>query len=320
MRNMVRSMIHRCAAWGVFALLGGGLVFSLAGSASAEETGDKAADGKLLQAAYAHDAETYQFFADAGHTRKLSREPKPVLHWASPDDWSGDIFVWSDNGRPAIVGCTLSGPRNGGGRMFFHEFHALGTEPLPSQDLPDGKTWAPTTAGLTFMPIDRAPVPGANEKERLTQMRTLAREFAAHTRFGDSDWELRLLTQPMARYQRTKESSSDWLDGAVFTYVLTTGTDAEVLLVLEARKVGDTYRWHSAPARITNRPAWMIHRGKEFWRVDTHTEEAGAITRPYTTFYAGDRTDDDVKAIAAGARTSEPDRKPDAAPLPAPVP
>ena len=36
MRSMVRSMIRRCAAWGVFALLGGGLGFSLAGSASAD--------------------------------------------------------------------------------------------------------------------------------------------------------------------------------------------------------------------------------------------------------------------------------------------
>jgi len=325
MFETLRSAVRRAAIFGCVAVAPWSVaLFSAAQPSSARgaENEDKATEAKLLQAAYGHDAETYAFFADAERQAKLVREPKPVLHWASPDDWSGDIFVWTDRGRPEIVGCMLSGPRTGGGRMFFHEFHALGTRPLPSQNLPDGKTWAPTTAGLTFAPIEGAPAPGGNEKERMTQMRMLAREFSAHLRFGESDWELRLLPQPMSRYQRPAEGASpDWLDGGLFTYVLTTGTDAEVLLVLEARKQGNDYRWHYAPARITNRAAWMRHGDKEIWRVDSHAEEEGAITRPYTTFYAGDRTTEDLKSIAAPV--AEPlktpaggDKKPAAVPEP----
>ncbi|MDX1965555.1 MAG: hypothetical protein SFV23_00165 [Planctomycetaceae bacterium] len=242
-----------------------------------------------LRAAYLNDARTYQFVG--GDARPLVMEPQSVLHWASPDDWSGDIFVWTQSGRPEIIGSMLAGPASGEMRPFYHEFHALSINRLTRQTLPNGVVWDAPAPGIILKPVPGAPDVAAGEAARLRQMRSLIRDFSAHMMFNDSRWELRLLTQPIFRYRRPEGAATpaDWIDGAVFVYVLTTGTDAEVALVLEARPVETDIQWQYAPVRITNRPAWMNHKGSEIWRVDRHDELAGTITRPYTTFYAGDK-------------------------------
>ena len=284
----------------------------------------RAAQTRVLQAIYREGADRYEFFADAERETKLTREVQPVLHWASPNDWSGDIFVWQRLGRPEVVGCILSGPANAGGRMFFHEFHALTLKPLPPQQLPDGKVWAPESTGVEFRPIPDAPLPADAKPARLVQMRNLAKQFDVRTHFDNAEWELRLLPQPMFRYQPPPQNASpDWLDGALFTYVLTTGTDAEVLILIEARKTeGGAWQWQYAPARITNRPAWIRLGEEEVWRVEGHSEEAGTITRPYTTFYAGTRSMNELKPGAGPAReaikASAADGEEKPAPLPAP--
>ncbi len=242
-----------------------------------------------LRAAYLADAQSYQFVdRDA---RPLVMSPQPVLHWASPDDWSGDIFVWSHAGRPEILGSMIAGPAAGEKRPFYHEFHALSTGPLPRQVFPSGVVWEAPQPGIELQPVPEAPDVANTDAARLRQMRTLIRDFSAHTFFSESRWELRLLTQPIYRYRRPDGATSptEWIDGAVFVYVLTTGTDAEVALVLEARTTENGSQWQYAPVRITNRPAWMKFQDAEIWRVDRHDEVAGTITRPYTTFYAGDK-------------------------------
>ncbi len=76
------------------------------------------------------------------------------------------------------------------------------------------------------------------------------------------NWELRLLTQPLYRY---KSTDPDVLDGALFAFVTSAGTDPEALLVLEARKTGATNApvWHYAVARFTDLNLWVRHKGKE---------------------------------------------------------
>ena len=65
-------------------------------------------------------------------------------------------------------------------------------------------------------------------------MRDLAREFSGTTQdLEEHRWELRLLPQPLYRYEST---DPDVLDGAVFAFVTSAGTDPEAILVLEARK------------------------------------------------------------------------------------
>ncbi len=108
----------------------------------------------------------------------------------------------------------------------------------------------------------------------------------------------------MFRYQRPAENPSppEWLDGAVFTYVLTTGTDAEVLIIIEARKGPDgNWQWQYAPARITNRPPGSAWERLRVWP-STATRNRGPITIPYTTFYAGQKTAAELKLRARPVR------------------
>src|SRR4051794_31325828 len=67
-------------------------------------------DVRLLREQYLLAAKKYEFFLDADHKTPLALDPKPIFHWASDNDWSGDLFVWTAKGRPQVIGCVLSSP------------------------------------------------------------------------------------------------------------------------------------------------------------------------------------------------------------------
>ena len=99
-------------------------------------------------------------------------------------------------------------------------------------------------------------------------MGDLARKFTAQVDMAGAGArsETRLLPQPIYRYEINDEKSPI-VDGAVFAFVYTAGTDPEVLLVLEARRADQGARWEYAAARFTNREAWLKYQDKDVWRV-----------------------------------------------------
>lgn len=233
-----------------------------------------------LRDAYAEDAAKYVFRRADGQELKLV--DKPIMRWSTDNDWSGDVFAWTYHGRPEVVGCILSGPRDAN-RFVYHEFHSLATQPLASTDLATRRRWQPKE-GLALKPISGAPPPADEAKSRITQMRRLARRFTAKME-ADGEWELRLLTQPLLRYEAHE---SDVVDGALFGYVWTTGTDLEVILLLECRKTSTGLAWFYAPLRFSTRSVWLDLDGTEVWRVEGHREPSAASTDLiYTTAYAG---------------------------------
>ena len=79
-------------------------------------------------------------------------------------------------------------------------------------------------------------------------MRAIARRFSVIDNWGikdPTDWQLRLLTTPLYRYE---SNDDDVVDGALFGYVL---TSPEALLLLEARKTDKGLTWHYAVSRFT---------------------------------------------------------------------
>ena len=116
-------------------------------------------------------------------------------------------------------------------------------------------------------------------------MRDLARRFTSQVDRENSKWEMRLLTQPIYRYEISDENSPV-VDGAIFAFVWTAGTDPEVLIAIEARKTDNGMRWYYAPARFTNREAWLQYHGKEVWRADPATVGIfdGVTTTRYGAF------------------------------------
>jgi hypothetical protein len=203
------------------------------------------------------------------------------LRWATDDDWSCDVFVWTHKGRPEVIGCILSGPGNDAQRLLFHEFHLLAEKPIAPTQLLTPHTWEPKD-GVALRPVKDAPPPAKTAAARLTQMRQLSREFTAHME-ANGEWALRLLPQPLLRFG---DDNGDVIDGSLFAWVWPKGTDPELILLLECRKTDTGPAWHFTPIRFSNRPLWLKRGGEEVWRVDTHREPKGPTDLVYTTDFA----------------------------------
>ncbi|HEX5104610.1 MAG TPA: hypothetical protein VFV87_12405 [Pirellulaceae bacterium] len=243
-----------------------------------------------LHRQYRDDAAKYLFHADAERKQPLMLVEKPVLKWANDDDWSGDVFVWTHAGRPAVIGCMLSGPSGEANRNAYHEFHLLAEQPIAPAGLLTRRNWEPE-GGLARTPLPDAPPPANSAAGRLVQMRQISRDFTAHMQ-ADGMWELRLLPQPLFRFESDKifaaaADKTDAIDGALFAWVWTKGTDPEVLLLVECRRTEGGPAWQYAPVRFSNRTVWLTRGDKEVWRVESHREPAGQSTSLiYTTAYA----------------------------------
>ncbi|VTR96177.1 unnamed protein product [Gemmata massiliana] len=233
-----------------------------------------------LREQYQLAAKKYEFFLDKDKKKPLTLEPKPVFSWANDDDWSGDVFVWTAGGKPRVIGCTLSGPGKED-RPAFHEFHTLSPDPLGPVAMTAKYTWTPP--GIGFHKQDGAPA--ATPAGRLPQMRGIARDLSAWME-ADGKWELRLLPQPLMRYQ---PAEGDVIDGALFCWVWTKGTDPEVIVAVECHRTADKkLEWRIAPVRFSNRELWLKNGDRELWRVPVHRDEQGDTwSNVYTTRYAG---------------------------------
>ena len=175
----------------------------------------------------------------------------------------GDVFVWTYRGRPDVVGSIFSHPTDDGKmRVVCHELHSLSPVVLVV-DREAAEQWVPQAPGVDLKPVEGAAAPAAGSGQRQAQMRGLAREFTGRSKSDQGqEWELRLLPQPLYRYEST---DPDVLDGALYTMVSSAGTDPEIILVLEARKGGSGHQWVFGAARFSDMNLWLQHKGREVW-------------------------------------------------------
>ncbi len=246
------------------------LLFVVSGQAPASETpakeqAAKARRERLLEL-YRHDAAEYVIYRDASHKERVVLQPEPVYLWLNPvrsNGQDGAVFVWTCRGRAEVVGTIFSFPSTGP-RSVHHELHSLATTVL-DVNLPGAheNTWKPEAPGIDLLPMAGAPAPARSATQRLVQLRALTRDFSAETEeLEGRRWDQRLLPQPLYRYE---SSDPDVLDGAVFAFVSSAGTDPEVLLVLEADRPasGGDFAWQYALARFTDMKLSVRHKGKE---------------------------------------------------------
>ncbi len=216
-------------------------------------------------------AEEFRVFAKKGATtytiqlegsdRPLELRPEPILKWTNPVIGSiyGDVFIWTQDGRPEAVASIYK---------FYsplthraNEFHSLSLGKLTGRR--DGTAvWTPSKPGLELKPIAGAPAPDESATVRLRQMKLIAQEFTGHqtTRQG-VDREMRLLNQPIYRYEKTK---GDLVDGGLFVFVV--GTDPETFLLIEARRTKNgALEWQFGATRMTNKDLKTKHRDRDVW-------------------------------------------------------
>ncbi len=200
-------------------------------------------------------AATYEISVNDDTVLHLQKEP--VLGWSNPvrNSKYGYVFVWTDNGRPAVIASIHLSTRVG----WRNEFQSLTRKPIEAVQ-ESRIVWSTKQPGIDWAPLDTDDAPADSRARRLTQMRNLARLFSAKIGKKNSE-ELRLMTQPLYRYSSPDDQI---LDGALFAFVQ--GTDIEALLLIEATGQPES-PWRYGFSRMTGWPVEARYRGKVVWTV-----------------------------------------------------
>jgi hypothetical protein len=282
-RSIQQRTLRDFALLATFGLVGAGMV----GLVGAQQSAVPARGAETLQATETAEAAKrleeikqtaakYTIVLETDPPARLTFLPEPVLRWTNPIQGAtdGGVFLWTRSKRPEVV-ATVYRKRPDGIATERHEFQSLAGAPLKATF--DGRTiWAPREAGITLMPIPGAPPPAATSAARLRQIRALARDFEVEMNAGKGPSSLRLLTQPLSRYEPDR---SDLLDGALFAFVLTTDPDA--LLLIEARPAGGSHYWHYGFGRMSSKGLMAKYRGQTVWEAPFFVISPKEPSMPY---------------------------------------
>ena len=250
------------------------LTLTQAGSAVPDAEMEKVQAERWLKL-YSEIASQYQITKLDEPEKKLTLETAPVLKYTNPvrrAQQNGALYVWTDAGRPAVIGSIWSKAlRDPSRRRIAHEFHSLSNHSLVAEHAV-GVRWRPKANRVVSAEFASANAPSDVQAVRRRQMRTLARECSAWlmTTPGTEGEELRLLSQPVWEYESRKQGV---LDGALFAYTL--ATDPELILQLEAvAREGEGRVWEFTAVRLTSLPLELRRTDKVIWDVQAATPGA----------------------------------------------
>ncbi len=217
-----------------------------------------------LQALHLEEAAQWRMQLEGAGQVRAELLRKPVYIWTNPTRAGGQhgaVFVWLHQGRPTVVGSVFSHPE-AGRRVICHEFHSLATSRLVPERQSAAESWEPKAA-VKLELLEGAPEPESSAPRRLIQVRALSRKFTAHSiDYMKERWELRLLPQPLYRYEAP---TGEVIDGALLAFVTSAGTDPEVILALEARRTGTATAWYYRAIRFSDSDLFVQYQGKEIW-------------------------------------------------------
>ncbi|HJT31208.1 MAG TPA: hypothetical protein VJ783_04100 [Pirellulales bacterium] len=178
-------------------------------------------------------------------------------------DLDGTVWAWGE-GRPAAIMELY--PKADPPDRWVYVFTSTSPEPLDANIVAGAQrwNWSPGSPGFHAQPFPDAPPPADRPALRLRQMKELARRLTAHE-FWDPDnsrFELRLLAQPVHRYQ---DPEAGITDAAIF--LLAHGTNPEVVAIIEAAPdKNSSPRWQCAFMRLGHAEMHVEIDGRELWR------------------------------------------------------
>ena len=187
---------------------------------------------------------------------------------------NGAIWAWGDAGRPtAMAKCWMN--RNGTQTVAF----SLTSNERVIAGGPQNKAWRPEKLQVEPTELPGAPAPDDKDTIRLRQLKEQARRFTAHEFWNpeNSRFELRLLVQPVHRYQDKKRKI---IDGAVF--LLAYDNNPQILLLIEMlRPAEGAARWQYLLAQVSSADLHVSLDGKEVWQRDRTPGIIGRSTDYY---------------------------------------
>ncbi|OYP36512.1 hypothetical protein [Rhodopirellula sp. MGV] len=264
-------------------------------------------DYETLKKFYRHQARQINFHLDPEGKQKLQLEA-PVMTWTGLDYQgfrdtnapnSGDVYVWTYQGRAIVAGGVLSLPLNYGHEVY-QEFQALvETPPQPIVSRCDwGVMWAPPGIQPRPLPGAMPPAEGSDAsalRQRDLQMRGLAKQFTAETRSATTGEIHPLKLQPKAVFRlnqdELRESDSHVVDGCLFIFTNQLGTDPELTLLLECHRTDKGLQWMYAPGSLAFQELWLKHKDKEVWHLPNFLQAPGERNFVSTRLYGGIKID-----------------------------
>ncbi|MCC9599555.1 hypothetical protein LOC67_03205 [Stieleria sp. JC731] len=240
---------------------------------TAQDPKSDSGDGKdvTLKDRFEQLAERISISTAGPPAERIEKIDQPVLSWSNPErnTTAGALHLWTREGRPQAAMCLYPSLE-----IVHLEFQSLSDHPLLAQD-GYKLIWQPNEAGITWKDLPNAEPPMKTPFQRLRQMRSLVRRFEAKlVPPRKTAVPLRMLERPIYRYPK---SSSELIDGAVFSFVQ--GTDPEVLLLLEAYQSEDGEKYRYALARMSIVPTQVTFDETRIWETDW------AVQRSYTPYW-----------------------------------
>ena len=216
---------------------------------------------KRYQAHAKETAAKYDLKTTGEQPRQLKLREESLLRWTNPltaNKAHGELFLWTDGGRPAAVLSMYEYTTPMGVVHEHHEWCSLALTPLRASG---PKEWSPAVAGIEFKPLPGAPTPADTPSGRLRQMRDLGAGFTAEKTSPQNETRaLRLLSRPTYRYEA---GDPEIVDGALFALV--EATDPEIFLCLEARLLKGQPAWHYGLVRMNSVRVAASYQGQPVW-------------------------------------------------------
>ena len=278
---MTHQIASRLLSGSVLGVLAAVVFWGTLGAADELEK-DKEEEARRAQQLKNMQRSAAQYILSSADTpeRAFQFHETAALRFSNPVSGTNDgaLYLWTDHGRPqAILKFYTSSHK-----AYTHVWLSLSENNFVAER--DGKVvWSPSEPGIKLLEIRGAPEPAETAAKRLRQMRTLSAEFSATytaTHLRAQPFELRLLTQPLLRY----ETDDDYrADGALFGFVQSTAPVG--LLLLESRQTDGGHRWHYAYSSLVAGQLTARYRDKETFFLDRNNT-ARDPKQPFVMFHA----------------------------------
>ncbi|HET6880600.1 MAG TPA: hypothetical protein VFI31_10620 [Pirellulales bacterium] len=210
----------------------------------------------------------------------LKFSERPSLRYADQSREAGaglkgviDATLWrlGTTGRPKAIVTLEIYLADQGNPVLTYEFVSLTPQKFDMKRALGVAHWMPHSTDLSMSELKEAPAPANTLKARQSQMRELARRFTAEEKLGSESISLRLLAQPIDRYD---DKMAGILDGAVFVFA--NGTNPEMGLLLECSEK----QWSFGTFRLASAALFAQFDGES---IDVAAKPKGyPVDAPYT--------------------------------------
>jgi hypothetical protein len=249
----------------------------------------------------------YEVVVDEDHDKRATLAETALLRWSNPlgdvDDGLMSVYSLGPKERPSMIAhFYLHGPAlNGLEMQEFADIHPGKVELFRGER----KVWSPATRYSKFETLPGAPKPSDNPAVRLSQIKTMAARFEIIDGFRETNrqprpYVLRMMSRPTYRYGRP---DVEILDGAMFTYVVS--TDPEACLLIEIRRKDNVTSWHYMIAPMTIYSLDAKLDGKNVWTKPEAFVFGDSTAPHYISSYHGDPGEEPLKTLAPSSRSDE---------------